>query len=60
MLQMVMYQLYGVYVQLRSDERPVVIKEINPDKTALLELEDHTSKLWDLTKFYEYSQRKKI
>jgi len=33
-----------VCVQLRSDDRPAVIKEINPDKTALVELEDQTTK----------------
>merc|ERR1712021_83723 len=34
-----------VCVQLKSDDRPAVIKEINPDKTALVELEDHTTKI---------------
>ena len=32
-----------VCVQLKSDDRPAVIKEINPNKTALVELEDHTT-----------------
>jgi transcription elongation factor SPT5 len=32
-----------VCVQLKSDERPAIIKEINPDKTAVVELEDHTT-----------------
>ena len=33
-----------VCVQLKIDDRPAVIKEINSDKTALVELEDHTTK----------------
>ena len=33
-----------VCVQLKSDDRPAVIKEINPDKTALVVLEDNTTK----------------
>jgi len=33
-----------VCVLLKSDDRPAVIKEINPDKTAVVELEDHTTK----------------
>jgi transcription elongation factor SPT5 len=32
-----------VCVQLKSDDRPAVIKEINPDKTAVVELEDHST-----------------
>jgi len=33
-----------VCVQLKSDDRPAVIKEINPDKTALVVLEDSSTK----------------
>ncbi len=33
-----------VCVQLKSDDRPAVIKEINPDKTALVTLEDSSTK----------------
>lgn len=33
-----------VCVLLKSDDKPAVIKEINPDKTALVELEDHSSR----------------
>lgn len=33
-----------VCVQLKSDDRPAVIKEINPDKSALVVLEDNTTK----------------
>ena len=33
-----------VCVQLKSDDRPAVIKEINPDKTALVTLEDSLTK----------------
>ena len=33
-----------VCVQLKSDDMPAVIKEINPDKTALVTLEDSTTK----------------
>eukprot|EP00751_Fragilariopsis_kerguelensis_P014063 CAMPEP_0170774670 /NCGR_PEP_ID=MMETSP0733-20121128/10093_1 /TAXON_ID=186038 /ORGANISM="Fragilariopsis kerguelensis, Strain L26-C5" /LENGTH=316 /DNA_ID=CAMNT_0011117265 /DNA_START=602 /DNA_END=1549 /DNA_ORIENTATION=+ len=33
-----------VCVRLRSDNRSAVVMKINPDKTALVELEDHTSK----------------
>lgn len=34
-----------VCVQLKRDERHAVIKEINPDKTALVELDDHTTRI---------------
>jgi len=34
-----------VCVQLKSDDRPAVIKEINPDKTALVVLEDNTTQI---------------
>jgi len=33
-----------VCVQLKSDDRPAIIKEINPDKTALVVLEDSSTK----------------
>jgi transcription elongation factor SPT5 len=33
-----------VCVQLKSDDRPAVIKEINPGGSAIVELEDHTTK----------------
>jgi transcription elongation factor SPT5 len=33
-----------VCVQIKNDDRPAVIKEINPDKTALVVLEDSTTK----------------
>ncbi|KAG7350368.1 KOW motif-containing protein [Nitzschia inconspicua] len=33
-----------VCVQLKGDDRPAVIKEINPDKSALVELEDQSTK----------------
>ena len=33
-----------VCVQLKSDDQPAVIKEINADKTAVVELEDKTTK----------------
>jgi transcription elongation factor SPT5 len=32
-----------VCVQLKSDDRAAIIKEINPDKTAVVELEDHST-----------------
>jgi hypothetical protein len=32
-----------VCVQLKSDDRPAIIKDIHPDKTAVVELEDHTT-----------------
>jgi transcription elongation factor SPT5 len=33
-----------VCVQVKSDDKPAVIKEINADKSAIVELEDHTTK----------------
>jgi transcription elongation factor SPT5 len=33
-----------VCVQLKSDDRPAVIKEINPDKSAIVELEDYSTR----------------
>ena len=33
-----------VFVQLKSDDKPAIIKEINADKTALVELEDHSTR----------------
>mmetsp|Transcript_42198 Transcript_42198/g.101536 ORF Transcript_42198/g.101536 Transcript_42198/m.101536 type:complete len:839 (-) Transcript_42198:78-2594(-) len=33
-----------VCVQLKSDDKPAVIKEVNADKTALVELDDHSTR----------------